>query len=601
MEFEENGMEEFTIRHRRNSRRSARLWMILAVVASVLAVVMATLFTWHAVTYSQRNCGTEKDNTTSEGKAKEYMPRPISLPISCPEFPTVVSLPHPLPGEIQNILDKLDSYLSKIVDENTSLPAISANIFHRDSVIWSGHYGSTIYNVSRARPDDNTVYRIGSITKIFPVLLIYKLYDSGVIDSVDDPLSKYEPDFDIKNPFTNENITLRQIASQMSGLPREAPCVYHCTKTNTNEQLRLLKNRSLVIEPWTTPSYSNLGYALLGRLLTENLLNKTFERWVQEEILDPLRMTNTGFEITSDVKKNMAFPYQNSGDEKPPRVPFVKLGWVSPAGEMYSTVNDLTKLGMMFTQPWTQKIFKVSTIREMSLPTDISPDGRTIWGSPFEMLYSGGFVVRGKSGNIDTYESFFTFEPRLQLGMALLISARGFMKSNGLTAMGIAATANDLLLPVINNTLFAMQNFASFPINPHPFIGHFQLRHTLPMTLETFYAVAEISVYKNFLRLQYVQPVKFSIRIKHIGLPLMFQASYYYEGISCWDKRSGILADMYFDTPSQDGLSHYFRVPGWHIVGKREKFHRTDYQARVHETGKERINSFFQHYFLQQF
>ena len=599
MEYEETSMDEFAIRlrgKRGNSRRPARLWKTLAVVGSGLTVVMTTLFTWHAVTYTQRDCGSEKVNATGREETRDY--RPVSLHIRCPEFPTVVPLSHPLPDQIQHIIDKLDSYLSEIVDENTSLPAISANIFHGDSVLWSGHYGSKISNVSRARPDDNTVYRIGSITKIFPVLLIYKLYESGVIDSVDDPLSKYAPDFKVKNPFTNENITLRQIAGQMSGLPREAPCVYHCTQTNSTEQLKLLKNRNLVIAPWTTPSYSNLGYALLGRLLTENLLNKTFESWVREKILHPLGMNNTGFEITSDVEKNMAFPYLKNAEKKPSRAPFSKLGWASPAGEMYSTLNDLTKLGMMFTRPWTQKIFKASTIREMSLPIDISPDGRTIWGSPFEMLYSGGFVVRGKAGHIDTYEAFFTFEPRLQLGMNVFISAKGFLKS-GVTGMGIAAKVHDLLLPAINNTLFVMQESASFPVDSSPFIGYFLLRHTLPVTLETFEAIAQITVFQNSLRLHYVPPVSFSIRIRHIGLPLTFQASYYYKGISCLDKRSGILADIYFDIPRQDGLSQYFVVPGWNIRGKRIAFD-PNYQARVLQ--REVIQSFFQQpYFLRQY
>lgn len=598
MEFEEYTIRR-PVRLTRNSRRSPRQWIILAGITSVLAVVMTSLFTWHAVTYTQRSCGVQRANATAHEETRDY--KPVSLNIACPEFPAVVSLSRPLPSEIQHILDKLDSYLSTIIDENTSLPAISANIFHHDSVIWSGHYGSKTYNNSRARPDGDTVYRIGSITKIFSVLLIYKLFDSGVIDSVDDPLRKYAPDFDVKNPLTNEDITLRQIASQMSGLPREAPCVYHCTHTNSTEQLKLLRNRNLVIEPWTMPSYSNLGYALLGRLLTKNLLNKPFESWVKEEILDPLGMSNTGFKITSDVEKNMAFPYLRNGQRKASRTPFSRLGWLSPAGEMYSTINDLTKLGMMFTRPWTQKILKISTIREMLLPIDIAPDGRTVWGSPFEMLYSGGFVVRGKGGNIDTYEAFFTFEPRLQLGMNVLISARDFVKPQGLTAMGIAAKAHDLLLPAINNTLFAMQISASFPIDPNPFIGYFLVRHTLPITLETFHAIAEISVFKNFLRLQYVQPLSFFIRIRHIGFPLMFQASYYHEGISCWDMRSGMLTDMHFETPSQNGLSQYFVAPGWRIVGKRVKFD-PNYQARVLETEKELINSFFQQpYFRQPF
>jgi len=568
------------------------------VIASGLAVVMTSLFTWHTVTYTERRCGLQSPNTTAHEETRYR--KGVSLDVACPEYPTVVSLSRPLQREIQHILGKLDSYLSTIIDENTSLPAISANIFHHDSVMWSGHYGSKTYN-SSARPDGDTVYRIGSITKIFSVLLIFKLFDSGVIDSVDDPLSKYAPDFDVKNPFTNENITLRQIGSQMSGLPREAPCVYHCTQTNSAEQLKLLRNRNLVMEPWTTPSYSNLGYALLGRLLTENLLNKTFECWVKEEILDPLGMYNTGFEITSDTEKNMAISYLRNGQEKASMATFSRLGWLAPAGEMYSTINDLTKLGMMFTRPWTQKILKFSTIREMSLPVDIAPDGRTLWGSPFEMLYIGGFIVRGKGGNIDTYEAFFTFEPRLQLGMNVLISARDFMKPQGLTALGIAAKAHDLLLPAINNTLFSAQIAASFPINPSPFIGHFLLWHTLPITQETFHAAAEISVFQNFLRLQYVHPLPFFIRIRHMGFPLTFQASYHHEGISCWDKRSGIVTDIHFHAANQNGLSENFVAPGWRIVGKRVTSD-PNYQPRVLESEKELINSFFQQpYFRQPF
>lgn len=593
--------EQFTIEPELlplNSRHSPHKWIILTVIASVLVVVMTSLFTWHTVTYTERRCGLQSPNTTAHEETRYR--KGVSLDVACPEYPTVVSLSRPLPREIQHILGKLDSYLSTIIDENTSLPAISANVFHHDSVMWSGHYGSKTYN-SSAKPDGDTVYRIGSITKIFSVLLIFKLFDSGVIDSVDDPLSKYAPDFDVKNPFTNENITLRQIGSQMSGLPREAPCLYHCTQTNSAEQLRLLRNRNLVMEPWTTPSYSNLGYALLGRLLTENLLNKTFECWVKEEILDPLGMYNTGFEITSDTEKNMAISYLRNGQERASMATFSRLGWLAPAGEMYSTINDLTKLGMMFTRPWTQRILKFSTIREMSLPVDIAPDGRTLWGSPFEMLYIGGFIVRGKGGNIDTYEAFFTFEPRLQLGMNVLISARDFMKPQGLTALGIAAKAHDLLLPAINNTLFSAQIAASFPIDPSPFIGHFLLWHTLPITQETFHAAAEISVFQNFLRLQYVHPLPFFIRIRHMGFPLTFQASYHHEGISCWDKRSGIVTDIHFHAPNQNGLSENFVAPGWRIVGKRVTSD-PNYQPRVLESEKELINSFFQQpYFRQPF
>ena len=206
------------------------------------------------------------------------------------------------------------------------------------------------------KPNGSTVYRIGSVTKIFAVLLMYKLYEEGKISSIDDPLSKYAPDFAIKNPYTNENITLREIASQMSGLPREAPCVYNCSNTTSAEQLALLKNRTLVLPPWNTPSYSNLGYALLGRILTENLLNQTFESWTIDNIIKPLGMVNTGFEITDEVQRNMAFPYLPGGQ----KMPFMNIGWLAPAGQIYSTIDDLAKLGMMFAQPDKQKTLQAS-------------------------------------------------------------------------------------------------------------------------------------------------------------------------------------------------------------------------------------------------
>ena len=224
-------------------------------------------------------------------------------------------------------MDLLDSQLGKLADETLSIPAISANIFYRDRVLWSGHYGSKKRGEDRAKPDGDTRYRIASVSKIFPVLMAYKLYEQGFIDSLDDPFVKYAPDFHIRNVFTRDNITLRQMTGSMSGLPREAPCIYSCSGTSTAEQLELLKQRSLVVTPYTQPTYSNLAYALLGRVLEQNVLNQTFESWVTDNILKPLDMRNTGFEITPAFEKNMAFPYDRSGGA----VKFIKTGWIGPA------------------------------------------------------------------------------------------------------------------------------------------------------------------------------------------------------------------------------------------------------------------------------
>jgi len=542
------------------ARQHARWWMLLAIAACIVAVVTTSLLIWYAANMAvNKNCA----NKTCPLRCDD---KPTEKTLPCPRMPTVRPLSSPLPAELEDVFNHLNSILTEMVDKNTSLPAISANIFYRDSVLWSAHRGTKLLPIQyRTEPDGNTVYRIGSITKIFTVLLLYKLYEGGMVGSIDDPLSKYIAEFSIKNPFTTDNITLREIASQMSGLPREAPCIYHCKGTNSIEQLELLRNRSLILPSWQMPSYSNLGYALLGRLLTERVLNTTFETWIQEEILGPLEMKNTGFEITSEIERNTAFPYGNNKQ----RMPFSNIGWANPAGGMHSSINDLTKLGMMFTRPSKQRVLKVSTVREMALPIDVAPDGRTLWGSPFEMERSNGFLRRQKVGHIDTYDAYFSFVPELELGINVLISAMGFVKSDVKYATTFGQRAYDKLLPVLNKTLFKMDESADFPISSKAFTGLYLVNQTNTVTLAKSSYYATINKSKSVLLFKGQSKQAFPFAIRYIGDLLTFRAEYLDTDMSCFAERSGVFADLHFSQPHKDGLSYGFTVPQWSIAARR--------------------------------
>ena len=493
MDKNRNGEEQERKLERATKR--IRFWKLLTIATCALAIVLAALLLWK-ITISNTS---DKETRQATCKAKNETTL-SSVQARCPRIPTVRPLTTPLPAELKGVFKELDILLSNMVDEKTSLPAISANVFYGQSLLWSSHFGSKFSNsTDNTKPDGNTVYRIGSVTKVFPVLLIYKLFEGGTIGSIDDPLNKYFPEFHIKNPFTNENITMREIICQMSGLLREAPCLYHCEKTNSKEQLAQLQNKSLLFPPWK----SNLGFALLGRLITENLLNTTFEKWVQGEILEPLKMNNTGFEITSMVEENLAFPYGHQGK----RIPFSKLGWAAPAGGMYSSLNDLTKLGMMFSRPSNQTLFKPSTVRQMALPVDIAPDGLTLWGSPFEMVFSNGYLVRGKGGDIDSYDAYFSFVPELE--------------------------------------------------------------QTSFFTMEIFRYNATITERNGVLLFKGLSQVAYPFAIRDIGDSSTFQAEFLSPGMSCFTERAGIFADIHFSPPTRDGLSQGFSLPQWGIVGHR--------------------------------
>ena len=532
-----------------------RLWKILTLVSFLVAAAITAAFIWYVVHHKAESKSSESG---------EHAGTNIQKVLACPQLPTLFPLPKPTPKRITEVFEKLESALSALIDKNSSLPAISMNVFYQDKVLWSGHFGSKVYQHPETKPNDSTVYRIGSVTKIFAVLLMYKLYEEGKISSIDDPLSKYAPNFAINNPYTNENITLREIASQMSGLPREAPCLYSCSNTTSAEQLALLTNRTLILPPWVEPSYSNLGYGLLGRLLTENILNQTFESWTQENILKPLGMVNTGFEITDEVQKNMAFPYLPQGK----RMEFVNIGWLAPAGQMYSTIEDLAKLGMMFAQPQKQKLFKPATLREMMTPKDITPDGVTVWGSPFEMAFKEHVLVRAKGGNIDTYDAKFTVIPELALGANILTSTVYYLQPDA--SKGSTLLYN-LLVPRLNETLFELQRDSHFPIDPAPFTGKFQVKQTDPIFKTIRIYNVTISNYQNFLRVEGLPLPSTTIEIRYIREKLVFQARMRSPGMSCFTERIGVLADLYYNPREEDKLSHGFNIPQWGVVAKRVK------------------------------
>ncbi|XP_048582877.1 putative beta-lactamase-like 1, partial [Nematostella vectensis] len=454
---------------------------------------------------------------------------------------------------------RIEDYLKKLVNPQSQLPAISATIYYKDKVLWSGHYGTKIAE-NKTPPNDDTRYRIGSITKVFPVIMLYKMYQDGLIDSLDDPLSKYAPDFHMNNPFTEENITLRQIANQLSGLPREAPCGACLNETTSSEQLALLRNRSLVVEPGTVPSYSNLGYALLGRLLTEMpKVNMTFEDWTRNKILIPLGLNNTGFRIDKEVEQDMAPSYNSLGN----RVPFMDIKWLAPAGQMYSSPRDMALFGMYLNAAKKQSVLQTKYWREILSPSDIAPDGQTLWGSPWEMIFHENFLVRGKGGAIDGYSAMVSVVPEIQLGFNVFINAAYHFKEGTLIANTILDYVYREFLPVFNRTLFEVGGRLKFN-NATMYIGTYNITKTSELTgeIESKY---QATIDDHNYTLLYTENNKKTF-LYDTEVPLLLRAAK--DTSSCLESQLGNRAQFYF-SPAVEGVSPGLLVPGWGITGVR--------------------------------
>ncbi len=193
-------------------------------------------------------------------------------------------------------------------------------------------------------PDENTRFRIGSITKLFTSLQTLILRDSGKLASLDDDIKSYYSEFSVENPFqTERGVTFRQLMSHMSGLARNCPCKDISEEGCTLSDSAMAKNIAgmrLMYPPGTQPAYSNLGFGLLGKVVTKIANASSWDELLTKMIVQPLSMKNTGNSFSNVDKKKMALGYYPDGSV----AEFINIGWDSSAGQSYSSTADLAKL-----------------------------------------------------------------------------------------------------------------------------------------------------------------------------------------------------------------------------------------------------------------
>lgn len=191
--------------------------------------------------------------------------------------------------------------------------------------------------------DGNTVFEIGSITKVFTGVLLADMVQRGEV-RLDDPVSKFLPAA-VRMPARNgRQITLLDLATQTSGLPRLPTNQSPKDVSNpyadygTEKLYQFLASYTLPRDVGSKYEYSNLGVGLLGHVLSLQA-GKTYGELVKERILDPLGMKDTGIELSASMKPRMAQGF-NAGSTPVGTWDFSVL---AGAGALRSTANDMLK------------------------------------------------------------------------------------------------------------------------------------------------------------------------------------------------------------------------------------------------------------------
>lgn len=275
----------------------------------------------------------------------------------------------------------------------------------------------------------DTVFEIGSITKVFTSLVLADMVQRGEV-ALTDPAAKYLPP-NVKMPERGGRaITLQDLATHTSGLPRlpsnldlKDPLNPYA-KYSVDQLYEFLSSYILTRDIGSQYEYSNLGGGLLGHILSLRA-GMAYEPLVRSRILEPLHMSSTTITLSPDMKQRMAVGHNNKLES----VPNWDLPTLAGAGALRSTANDLlTLLAAELGYTKTPLAPAMAAMLGVRRPT----------GTPQLEVSLGWHILIGKddgreivwhNGGTGGFRSFLAFDEKRRVGVVVL--------SNTSTATGV--------------------------------------------------------------------------------------------------------------------------------------------------------------------
>ncbi|KQW05688.1 hypothetical protein ASC66_12040 [Leifsonia sp. Root4] len=210
-------------------------------------------------------------------------------------------------------------------------PAAAWGVFDAD--------GLQQLNSAGAAPD--AAFRIASCTKSFTAAAVLALRDDGLL-GLDDPITRFVPALNLERlPSPRSAIpTLRMLLTMSAGLPTDDPWGDRQESLSADEfDVLLSAGVRFESEPGTRFAYSNLGYAILGRVI-EAAAGQPYRRVVEQRLLEPLGLVGTGFDQTVSAAGGIVIGHRRHAGSWEP-LPLSGPGAFSPIGGLFSTVADL--------------------------------------------------------------------------------------------------------------------------------------------------------------------------------------------------------------------------------------------------------------------
>ncbi|WP_312765964.1 serine hydrolase [Epilithonimonas sp.] len=279
-------------------------------------------------------------------------------------------------------------------------------------------------------PDGNTVYEIGSITKVFTSLLLADMSLKHEVN-LNDPISKFLPK-NVKSPTRNgKEITLSNLSTHRGTFPRFP---YNVDPKNLDEPYadysvkRLYEYVSDFKPGFDIDSrwqYSNVGYGVLGEILTSVAYQKNYETFVEDVICKPLGMKSTVITFTPEIKKRTAIGHSEYGEP----ADFIELGAIEACGGFRSTANDMLTFAAANLGFIKSDIYPAMELTHLK---QAKKDGNKGYATLGWTLYNDdGKYIIFKDGGTPGYRTFLGIDNKNGFAVVVLSNS-----NNGVTDIG---------------------------------------------------------------------------------------------------------------------------------------------------------------------
>jgi CubicO group peptidase (beta-lactamase class C family) len=329
--------------------------------------------------------------------------------------------------------------------------SVTIGVVYKNQLSCAKTYGAA--DMEKKLPaDKDTVYRIGSITKMFTAVMLEQLVEAGKVH-LSDPVEKYFPEIKlVQGRFPDAPpITLIQLATHTSGLDREpgdTDTYLHGPVSDWEKTLiAALPHTRYAFEPGTRFSYSNIGFAILGASLSR-AAGEPYVEYVPKHIFQPLGMTHTALELTPEMRAHLSKGYDVDDAGKPDPADALRdhetgRGYKVPNGAIYTTVGDMARFSAFLLGQGPDSVLKIATLDGNLTHSAVQANfqltqGYTLGGM---LLRRDSYTAFGHGGAVAGYQAALYMNRDASLAVIVLSNTLG----GDIDTQGLSLKSLDML------------------------------------------------------------------------------------------------------------------------------------------------------------